>query len=331
MAGYDLHAKAYSQIEDAEIYALCTRDEAKLERIAGEFNVKNIYTDYREMLKDPGLEAVSICVTDPLHFDYCRMALESGKHVLCEKPMVTTMDDARELIRLVRESGLNFGVGHVYRFVPQFVTVKKMVEKGRMGKIFHVESDYIQDMRGPYRNTPWRRTDKKWNSWIAGGAHVVDLVRWIGGDVEEIMMYANKGEDDPDLGPDDDNHLTIMKFKSGSTGKVWEVRPIKRAPEFTINLNVYGSRGTVLSSFETNEVRYYSIEEGEKQESFASIHAEKVEWIPVKYELEDFISSINDDRTPMSDVVNGAKTIATLMAGLESQKKGAPVKVEEVE
>ena len=73
------------------------------------------------------------------------------------------------------------------------------------------------------------------------------------------------------------------------------------------------------------------IKEGEKQENFASIYTEKVDWIPIKYELEDFISSINNDRTPMSDVVSGAKTIATLMAGLESQKKGAPVKVEEVE
>ncbi len=69
---------------------------------------------------------------------------------------------------------------------------------------------------------------------------MVDLVRWIVGEVGEIMMYANKGEDVPDFGPIDDNHLTVMKFKNGSTGKVWEVRPIKRAPEFTINLNVYG-------------------------------------------------------------------------------------------
>ncbi|MFW6138361.1 MAG: Gfo/Idh/MocA family protein [Spirochaetota bacterium] len=331
LAGYQLHAKAYTQIEGAEIYALCTRNQQKLENIAGELNVGNIYTDYREMLKDPGLEAVSICVADSLHYQFSRMAVESGKHVLCEKPLAISLDEARKLVSLVQKSGIKFAVGHVYRFVPQFVTVKRMAEKGRLGKIFHLESDYLQDMRELYRTSPRRRTDKSWNSWIAGGSHVVDLARWIGGDIEQIMMYANKGEEDPDCGPVDDNHLSIMKFKNGSTCKVWEVRPIKMAPDFTINLNVYGSRGTALSCFHRNEVRFFSLDEGEKQADFASLYTEKIEGIPIKLELKDFISSIKNDHPPVSGVVSGARTVAALAAGVASQKKGLPVEVEDVE
>jgi len=330
-AGYNLHAMAYRQIDDAEIHALCTRDKQKLQKVADELNVRNIYTDYEEMLNDEELDAVSICVIDPLHFEYARMALEYNKHVLCEKPLVTTLEEARKLVQIAKKSRVVFGVGHVYRFAPQFTTVKKLVENNRLGTIFHVDTDYIQDMRNVYKTSPWRKEDKRWNSWVAGGSHVVDLARWIGGDIDEVMMYANKGEEDPDCGPVDDNHLSIMKFKNGATCKVWEVRPIKRAPEFTINLNVFGSHGTAMSSFETNEVRYFCLDDGDRQEAFTSIYAEKIGGIPIRYELEDFISSIKNNRSPMTGVIDGAKTIATLLAGLESQKRGVPVKVEDVE
>jgi len=331
LAGYQLHAKAYAQIPTANIHSLCTRDPSKLERIAGELGVRKTYTDYDEFLQDDDLQAVSICVTDPLHFDFARKAVEAGKHVMCEKPLGTSLEEVRALVALVRGGSSKFAVGQVYRFVPQFVTIKRMLEGGRLGRLFHVDCDYQQDMRELYKATPWRREDKSWNSWVAGGAHVVDLVRYVGGDIDEVMMYANKGEEDPECGPLEDNHLSIMKFENGATCKVWEVRAIKRAPEFTINLGVFGARGSATGTFLDNEVRFFSLDDGEKQEGFASLFAEKVEGIPIRPELEDFVSSILNDHDPRCDVLSGARTIATVLAGVEAQKSGRPVKVPEVE
>ncbi|MBN1838363.1 MAG: Gfo/Idh/MocA family oxidoreductase [Spirochaetales bacterium] len=331
LAGYQLHAKAYAQIPAANIHALCTRDEAKLERIARELGVRNTYTDYDRFLQDDALQAVSICVTDPLHFEFARKAVQAGKHVLCEKPLGTSLEEVRGLVALMRGKKTSFAVGQVYRFVPQFVAIKRMLDEGRLGGLFHVDCDYQQDMRELYKVTPWRRDDKSWNSWVAGGAHVVDLARYIGGDVDEVVMYANKGEEDPDCGPLEDNHLSIMKLKNGATCKVWEVRCIKRAPEFTINLGVFGGRGSACGSFLDNEVRYFSLDQGDKQAGFASLFAQKVEGIPIRYELEDFLSSILNDHAPRCDVVSGARTIATVLAGVEAQEKGRPVKVPEVE
>jgi predicted dehydrogenase len=182
-------------------------------------------------------------------------------------------------------------------------------------------------MRELYKATPWRRNDKSWNSWVAGGVHVVDLIRYIGGDVEEIMMYANKGEEDPDCGPIDDNHLSIMKLKNDATCKVWEVRCIKRAPEFTINLSVYGSRGSAQATLTNNEVGYFSLDDGEKQERFASLFAEKTEGIPIRAELQDFVSCILRGHEPRCDVRDGAQTVAAVLTGVEAQNKGLPQKV----
>ena len=331
LAGYQLHARAYAQIPMAHLHSLCTRDGQKLERIGRELGVANLHTDYERFLDDEKLEAVSICVTDPHHFEYARKAVERGKHVMCEKPLGTTLEQVRGLVELMRGRKTRFAVGQVYRFVPQFVTIKNMLEGGRLGRLFHIDCDYQQDMRELYKATPWRRDDKSWNSWVAGGVYVMDLARYIGGDVQEIMMYANKGEEDPECGPLEDNHLAIMKLEGGATCKVWEVRCIKRAPEFTINLGVYGARGSALGSLVDNQVRCFALDDGEKQEGFASILAERIGGIPIRYELEDFLSSIVHDHPPRCDVLDGARTVATVLAGVESQKAGHPVKVPEVE
>jgi predicted dehydrogenase len=331
LAGHQLHGRAYAQIESAEIHSLCTRNPQKLEAVGRELGVRRLYTDYGEFLRDDGLEAVSVCVTDPLHVEFSRLAVEAGKHVICEKPLGTTVEEVRGLVGLVRGRKTRFAVGQVYRFMPQFELIRDMLAAGRLGRAFHVDCDYQQDMRTLYTLTPWRRTDKRWNSWIAGGAHVVDLVRYIGGEVEEIMMYANKGEDDPDCGPPEDNHLAIMKFASGATCKVWEVRAIKRAPEFTVTLGVFGSRGSALGSFTDNEVRVFSLDQAGDQAGFLPVAAEKIAGIPIRRELEDFVSSILNDHEPRCGVADGARTIATLLAGLEAQRTGRPARVPEIE
>lgn len=331
LAGYELHAKAYAQIEDANVYAICSRDKGKAEEIRSELDVTKIYADYDSFLSDDGLDAVSICVPDPLHFEYASKAVEAGKHVMCEKPLATNIEDAKKLVALARGKETTFAVGHVYRFVPQFTMVKNMLASGRFGQLFHIDCDYQQDMRRLYQVTPWRRDDKSWNSWVAGGAHVVDLIRFVGGDVDEIMMYANKGEEDPHHGPVDDNHLSIMKFKNGATCKVWEVRCIKRAPEFTINLGVYGARGTSTATLLNNRVDVYSLEDGEMQADFGCLYSEEAPGIPIRKELEDFISSILNGHPPRCDVVSGAKTLATVLAAVDAQTTGRPVKVPDIE
>src|SRR5215831_3949808 len=145
--------------------------------------------------------------------------------------MVTALDDARELVRLVRRTGRKLAVGNVSRFVPQFRLIKQFVEEGRLGELFFVESDYVHDMRRVYRRTPWRiDAVHPQYAWPGGGVHPMDLVRWVAGDVAEITLYQNKCASAPEF-PLPDNCISILKFANGCHGKVWETSGIRRWPE----------------------------------------------------------------------------------------------------
>lgn len=331
LAGYELHLKGYHAVPEAEVVALCSRDAGKLARAAREFGVPKTYSSYEKLLDDEGVDAVSICVIDSLHFEYAKMALEHGKHVLCEKPVTTTVEDARRLIELARSASVKFGVGQVYRFVPQFERMRALLRQGTIGTLFHVDCDYRQDMRRHYEETPWRRDDKSWNSWIAGGVHVVDLVRWVAGEVEEVMMYGNKGEEDPQIGPLTDNHVCIMKLRGGATCKIWEVRSIKQSPEFTIDLALYGGRGTASGNLLRNEVAVYRAGAGGAKDEAIDMEVEKSALIPVRRELRDFVSSILTDGEPRCGLVDGAATLSTVAAAERSLRSGLPEKVEPVQ
>ena len=325
------HARAYREIPGVEVVAACDTDAERLAAFAREFEVRVTSADYREVVTREDVDVVSICTPDHLHYDHCRLALEHGKHVMCEKPMVTELEHARDLVRLVRATGRKLAVGNVNRFVPQFRVIKQFVDEGRLGQLFYVEGDYVHDMRRVYRRTPWRVDPlHPQNAWLGGAVHPMDLVRWVAGDVEEVMLYANKCASAPEF-PLPDNYIGILRFKNGCLGKVWETSGIRRWPEHVVNFNAYGSEGTVMSNTLEMQAKAW-LNMGIVGQSDATI----IPFVatighPVRDELQHFVDCIREDRTPIVDVVEGARTVATLVAGLRSQESGRPEKVESVE
>ena len=95
------------------------------------------------------------------HAEHCLAAIDAGKHVVCTKPMVADLDDAKRLVTRVRESGVKFLVGQTMRFDVQFVTMRRFVEDGDLGEIMVAEAHYNHDLRAIYEMTPWRLKDRK--------------------------------------------------------------------------------------------------------------------------------------------------------------------------
>jgi predicted dehydrogenase len=325
------HARAYREIAGVEVVAACDVDAGRLHAFASELAIEVVSADYREIVTRDDVDLVSVCSPDHLHFEHCRLALEHGKHVLCEKPMVTTLDDARELVRLVGRTGRKLAVGNVSRFVPQFRLIKQFVEEGRIGELFFVESDYVHDMRRVYRKTPWRiDAVHPQNAWLGGGVHPMDLVRWVAGDVAEITLYQNKCASAPEF-PLPDNYISILKFANGCLGKVWETSGIRRWPEHVVNFNAYGSEGTVQTNTLEMQAKAWLNLGIAGQSDALTIPFVATIGHPVRDELQHFVDCIREDRTPLVDVVEGAKTVATLVAGLRSAESGRPEKVPAVD
>jgi predicted dehydrogenase len=125
------------------------------------FSIPTITADYREILRDPEIDAVHICTPNALHFSMAREALEAGKHVVCEKPLTTTAEEGTELVAVAAQKGLRNCVCHNLRSYPMVQQVRRMIEAGDLGEILSVQGGYSQD---------WLLYDTDWNWRIESSA-----------------------------------------------------------------------------------------------------------------------------------------------------------------
>src|SRR5207248_8215941 len=117
------------------LFALCTRREARLKEVAQRFGVRHMYTDYRDLLAVPEVEAVSVVTMWDQHAAPTLAALRAGKHVLLEKPMASTLEDCDAIVEAAKTARGFLMVGHICRFNPRYAAAKAAIDEGRVGKI----------------------------------------------------------------------------------------------------------------------------------------------------------------------------------------------------
>src|SRR3954452_10851418 len=131
----EIHCETIVGVPNLELAALCTRTPERLSAMAGKFGVQKTYRDYRELLADPEIDAVSIVTMWDQHTEPAIAALEAGKHVFLEKPMTSTVADCRKIIAAAKTSKGILLVGHICRFNPRYRMTKQAIAAGKIGKI----------------------------------------------------------------------------------------------------------------------------------------------------------------------------------------------------
>ena len=174
------------------ITAACASRAQDIEQTARSFAVPWWTDDYRALARRPDVDVVCVFSPDHLHFEHCREALRQGKHVVCTKPMVTGLADARELVALVRSRKVKFLVGPTMRFDRQFLAARKHLDDGDLGTPIALESHYVHDMRPVFKATPWRRAVPQ-DLMFGGCVHCIDVLRALGGEIESVHAVANRG------------------------------------------------------------------------------------------------------------------------------------------
>ena len=149
-----VHLEAVRRLEFVEAAAIAGRNAEAAQRLGAGFSVPKITNNYREILRDPAIDAVHICTPNAQHFPMARDALNAGKHVICEKPLATSVDDGEELVALAAERGLRNCVCHNLRFYPMVQQMRAMRKAGDLGEILVVQGTYFQD---------WLLYDTDWN------------------------------------------------------------------------------------------------------------------------------------------------------------------------
>jgi predicted dehydrogenase len=158
-----VHLEAVRRVESVQASAIAGRNEAAARTLGEAFSVPSM-KDYRDVLRDPAIDAVHICTPNAQHFSMAKDALQAGKHVICEKPLTTTVAEAEELVALAAQKGVRNCTCHNLRYYPMVQQMRRMREAGDLGDILVLQGTYSQD---------WLLYDTDWNWRVetkAGGA-----------------------------------------------------------------------------------------------------------------------------------------------------------------
>jgi predicted dehydrogenase len=138
----------YQAHPNAEVVAICRRNEAELKKCGDEFGISKRYTKYEDVLKDPDIDFVHINSPIPDHAWMSLQALDAGKHVMCTVPMATTIEECRQIVEKVKQTGLKYMMAETVVYSREFLFIKEMYEKGELGKIQYLAASHPQDMDG---------------------------------------------------------------------------------------------------------------------------------------------------------------------------------------
>lgn len=234
----EIHCETIIGIPNLELVALCTRRPDRLTEQATKFGVKKTYTDYRDMLADKDIDAVSIVTMWDQHTGPAIDALKAGKHVFLEKPMASTVTDCNKIIAASETSHGILQIGHICRFNPRYRMAKQAIDEGRIGKIVALQSR---------RNIPaaWTPTILEKIGPIVGDAiHDTDLMLWLTGD-RIVSAYAQtvsvRNLKFPDIGQ------TMYRFKGGATATLETVWCMPEKTPFDIDerMSIIGTEGII--------------------------------------------------------------------------------------
>ncbi|HWB99124.1 MAG TPA: Gfo/Idh/MocA family oxidoreductase [Bryobacteraceae bacterium] len=149
-----VHLEGIRRLGFVQVYAIGESQKEKARKLGEEFHVDKTASDYRALLDDPEVDVVHICTPNALHFPMAKESLEAGKHVICEKPLATSIEDGMTLVNLAKEKNLANATSHNLRYYPQVQNMRRMREAGELGEILAVQGTYSQD---------WLLYDTDWN------------------------------------------------------------------------------------------------------------------------------------------------------------------------
>lgn len=289
------------------------------------------YTDYKELIEAEKPELVSIATESGSHAEIALYCIEKGVHVIIEKPMAMSIEDADKIIALAEEKHVKVSACHQNRFNVAVQELRKALESGRFGKISH-GSIHVRWNRnkGYYDQAPWRGT------WAQdGGAlmnqciHGIDLLRWMmGNEVDEV--YGATRQQFHDYLEAEDIGMAVVKFKNGAIGTIEGTTNVypKNLEE---TLYLFGENGTVkIGGTSTNNIDVWDFadetEADDKnkglEEATSNVYGNGHTSL-----FADVMDAIEHDRKPYVDAVAGRNALEMILAIYKSQKMGEPVKL----
>jgi predicted dehydrogenase len=241
------HLPALARIPEARLVATADVDGERAARVAAEGGAEEVYTDFRDLVQSPNVDAVIVAIPNVYHRDAVVAAAEAGKHVFCEKPLATNLRDAREMIAACEAANVKLMVGFNQRFWNQVDVAKEIIDSGALGEIKGFRSVYSEDWDVYPAATRYR-----YDLAQSGGAciidltiHRIDLARYLLGEITSLCAEIKHSVIPPKV---DDNVWLLCNFANGATGCISSDR---FSPMVANATDVFGTEGTLYLSSET--------------------------------------------------------------------------------
>lgn len=243
-----------------KLLAVCDIEKEKADKLAGEYQAR-AYGSLEELLREePDVEVVSVCSPNGLHAEHSIQALKAGKHVLCEKPMAINPHDCGEMIKAAEQANRRLFIVKQNRFNPPIAAVKKLIDEGKLGKIYSVHLSCYWNRHNGYYENSWKGTkDLDGGTLYTQFSHFIDLFYWMFGDVKEVTAftanYHHKG-----IVEFEDSGVVNLRFYNGTMGSIhYTVNTYEKNMEGS--LTIFGEKGTVkIGGQYLNELEYQKIE-----------------------------------------------------------------------
>jgi len=296
------HLRVLSKLHEAKLVAVCDKDVLKAKELGERYGIKR-YSSFKNLLEEAQVEAVTVCTPTTTHFKIALKALECGKHVFVEKPMVSTSDEAKTLLAKVKETELTLMVGFIERFNPGVQRVKTLIKSGDLGDVV----------------LAFARRVGRWPERIGDvgvvkdtAIHDLDIMRFLF-EQEPKSLYARMGS----LGHKYEDYVQVMLgFNGIQTGFIeanWLTPSKKRT------LTVTCGNALVTLDYLTQKI---FIEDISGLQEMNSTWKE-----PLVLELKNFVKSVIEDRAPLVTGRDGLQALTLAELAIESAKRNAVITV----
>lgn len=322
------HADALKQVPQAKITHVYSRNMRNAEMFAKWKGIDNFTDDHRAVI-EADLDLVLICLPNDLHAPMAVLALTAGKHVIVEKPLALSLEQAASIAAAADQSGKQVFYAEELPFIPKFSRVKELIAEGAVGKVYMVRQ--IEKHAGPY--SPWffSREEAGGGALMDMGCHGVELIRWLLGDRDPVSVLALIDtfvhHDKTDL---DDHAVINMRFADGVIGISESSWCLQGGMESV--LEVQGTTGNIYADLgKGSGVTVYS------NEGFGMVADQTRGWTKPIYEhdrewgyvgeLTHFMECLRSGKTPIEGLSQGKSVLSILLAAYQSAGTGKTVRM----
>ncbi|HJV74595.1 MAG TPA: Gfo/Idh/MocA family oxidoreductase [Noviherbaspirillum sp.] len=319
----------HQQIRNARLAAVCDIVEAKAQKIGQQFNVP-YFADAHRMLKEVAVDAIVVLTESGNHAKHVVDLAQYGKHIIVEKPMALTLDDADAMIRACDEAGIKLFVVKQNRFNVPVLKLREALEKKRFGKLVMgtIRVRWCRD-QSYYDQDAWRGT------WALDGgvltnqaSHHVDLLEWMMGDVESVFAKSTTALVNIEA---EDTAVVVLKFRNGALGVI-EATTAVRPKDLEGSISVMGETGTVeIGGFAVNKMKVWNFTkpmpgDDEVMDKY-SVNPPNVYGFGHQAYYEHVVDCILNDKRQLVDGLVGRRSLELINAIYESIETGKEVQL----